>query len=93
MTALGRGVAVRLNPWIAAAQVALPQSPILLLIAASLHPVCELSTPSENKCSFADTQTVQFCSHRDTVNRQPPSAPMREASQSQAVNPGDKNRG
>ena len=67
MTAPGRGVAVRLNPWIAAAQVLpaaagkLPQSPILLLIAARLPVARLLSSPPGEKCNFADTQTVQFC--------------------------------
>jgi hypothetical protein len=50
-----------------AAQVALPQSLILLLIATSLSSISPPSTPPGEECNFAVPQTVQFCSPRDSM--------------------------
>ncbi len=62
----GRGVARRSTHGPRAAQVALPQSPILLSVGASLPPGGKLSTHSPQNCRFAETQTVPFCQHHDT---------------------------
>ena len=57
VTTPGRWVAQGSTHGSRAAQVALPQSLILLSVAMSLYPNGNLSTPSPQKCAFASTTT------------------------------------